>query len=104
MKNIVALLILKASLVLTLSAQDAKPFILTGSVLGKQTGKLYLRYSSRNKIVTDSSVIKDGKFEFSGLLNEPTMAELFDNIKMAEPKYKNYCSDFYIESAKMNIF
>ena len=103
MKNIVVLLILKTSLVLTLNAQDANTFTLSGSVLGKPTGKLYLRYSTRNKIVTDSSLIKDGKFAFSGLLNEPTIAELFDNIKMAELKYKNYRSDFYIESAKMNI-
>jgi len=103
MKNIVVLLILKTSLVLTLNAQDANAFTLSGSVLGKPTGKLYLRYSTGNKIVTDSSVIKDGNFAFYGLLNEPTLAELFDNIKMAGPKYKNYYSNFYIESAKMNI-
>ena len=104
MKNIIALLILKTSLVFTLNAQDANTFFLSGSIVGKPTGKLYLRYSTRNTIVTDSSVIKDGKFAFSGLLNEPTIAELFDNIKIAEPKYQNYYSDFYIESTKMNIF
>jgi len=104
MKNIVVLLILKTSMVLTLYSQDAKFFTLSGSVLGKPTGKLYLRYSTKNKTVTDSSVIKEGRFAFSGFLNEPTLAELFDNIKMAGPKYKNYCSDFYIESSKMNIY
>lgn len=104
MKHIVVLLILKTSLALTLNAQNANTFTLTGSVLQKPAGKLYLRYATRNKIVTDSSVIKNGKFSFSGWLSEPTIAELFDNIEMAGPKYKNYCSDFYIESAKMNIF
>lgn len=103
MKNIIVLLVLQTSFFSTLNAQDKNTFIVSGSVLGKPSGEIYLRYTAKNKTVTDSTQLRDGKFTFSGLLDEPTIAELSDKIKISGPKNKNLYSDFYIEPTKMNI-
>ncbi len=104
MKNIIVLLIvLQTSFFLPLKAQIKKSFLLSGSVSGKSSGEIYLRYRENNKTITDSTQVRNGKFTFSGLLDEPTIAELSDNTKIPAPRYKNLYSDFYIEPSKMNV-
>ena len=92
MKKLVFLLILKTWLVLPLDAQDANSFTLRGSVAGKPAGTMYLRYSSRHKIVTDSSEVKKGKLSSPGYwMNQQlqnyltTLRWLHRNIKTTVP-------------------
>jgi thiol-disulfide isomerase/thioredoxin len=84
-------------------AQDLKKFTIDGKIVGRSNGKLYLVYSKNNKRIIDTTEIKKGKFIFHGSIDEPTIAELTDNLKMRNEGYGNYFSDFYIERGVMKL-
>jgi thiol-disulfide isomerase/thioredoxin len=57
---------------LTTSAQQKKGgYSITGTVNGMADGKVYISHSIDNKEITDSTVIKDGKFMFTGTTPGP---------------------------------
>ncbi|GAB3734423.1 TlpA disulfide reductase family protein [Hymenobacter agri] len=66
-----------ALLLPALAQAQTENFVLKGSV-GPQAGvsKAYLRYATNNAPVTDSAVVKNGRFEFKGTLTEPTQASI----------------------------
>lgn len=84
-------------------AQDSKEFTLDGTVIGRSSGKLYLIYSTKNKRIIDSAEIRNGKFNFHGAIDEPTTAELTDNLKIRKEGYGNYLSDFYLEQSVIKL-
>ncbi|MGN6648109.1 MAG: TlpA disulfide reductase family protein [Cytophaga sp.] len=84
-------------------AQDSRKFTLNGTVIGQSSGKLYLIYSTKNKRIIDSAEISNGKFSFHGSIDEPTTAELTDNLKMRKKGYGNYLSDFYLEQGVITL-
>ena len=84
-------------------AQQKPGFILKGSTQGMDTGNLYLFYRLNGKKVIDSSKIKNGRFVFTGLIDEPVKAALVDDISKAQSGYGNYCPDFYIEPGTQQI-
>jgi len=84
-------------------AQDSTKFTLDGTVTGRNNGKLYLLYSTKNKRVIDSAEIRNGRFIFHGSIDEPTTAELTDNLKLRKEGYGNYLSDFYLEQGVIKL-
>ena len=83
--------------------QDAKKFTLDGTLSGRNRGTLYLIYSTQKKRFIDSAEIRDGKFIFHGLIDEPTTAELTDDLKSSKTGYGNYLSDFYLEPGVVKL-
>jgi thiol-disulfide isomerase/thioredoxin len=84
-------------------AQQHNIFRLKGFITGKSSGKLYLRYYSHDKKNIDSAIIKDGRFLFQGILDEPSQAELSDDRTKMNKEYANYCSDFYLDPTEMML-
>ncbi len=59
-------------------SQQEKPFVITGSIKGKYqpVQKVYLSYRSNGTTVIDSSLLKEGKYNFTGKVAEPVRAQL----------------------------
>jgi peroxiredoxin len=59
-------------------SQQEKPFEINGTLKGKfePVQKVYLSYRSNGTAVFDSSILKDGKYNFSGKVVEPVRAQL----------------------------
>lgn len=72
--------LLIAALLFSISAysQQEKPFALTGSIKGnyEPVQKVYLSYRANGATVIDSSILKDGKYNFTGKVVEPVRAQL----------------------------
>lgn len=84
-------------------AQD-KPvngFSLKGTVEGMDGQYLYLSYQSDTLQVSDSTLVKDGRFEFKGILPVPAMSALLSKTQAAEDPATTY--HFYIEPAEMTL-
>src|SRR5690606_19816504 len=84
-------------------SQVSGKFILEGKIIGRSNGKLYLLYSAKNKPVIDSAEVRNGSFVFQGPIDEPTTAELTDNLKMKNSGYGNYISNIYLEQGKIKL-
>lgn len=110
MKSVILAAALLSPVVLV--AQDKKneqPFTIEGSVAQLQKpAKVYLsiRNSSKNKL--DSAEVKDGKFSFTGSLEEPMMASLL--LKVQDPSapeltgpVKKDILTVFLDKGKMNI-
>lgn len=89
MKKIILLAL--ASLPMFVFAQDK--FTVQGTIGNLNApAKAYLRYAVNNQAVTDSAVLNNGKFEFSGLTNGdmPMGAYLMLNKNGNGPSYNDY--------------
>ncbi|WP_225980053.1 TlpA disulfide reductase family protein [Pseudobacter ginsenosidimutans] len=95
-----------AACCLPLSLLAQKGFTIRGTI-----GKLdppamaYLSYSSEGKKVVDSTVIRKGKFTFTGKLNSPAQAEMtvkHDDLPKPKYSYTDYLA-FYIENSNISI-
>lgn len=95
-----------------LFAQDKKeeqPFTITGSVAQLQKpAKVYLSIRNAHMNKLDSTEVKDGKFSFSGSVEEPVMANLL--LKVQDPSapeltgpVKRDVLTIFVEKAKINI-
>ncbi len=94
---------LAIALINTIHAEQNNIFRLKGFIAGIESGKLYLRYYSRGKKNIDSAIIKNGRFLFQGILDEPSLAELSDDRTKMNKEYANYCSGFYLDPADMTL-
>lgn len=103
MPKLILLLAMVQSLLIKTYAQHLNQFTIDGTFVGNSIGKLYLLYSKNNKRVIDSAEIKNGKFYFQGIIEEPTKAELTDNLKMRKVGYGNYLTDFYLEQNALKL-
>ncbi|MCY7291049.1 MAG: AhpC/TSA family protein [Ferruginibacter sp.] len=68
----------------TISAQKSlkKEFVLKGKIVGMETGLVHLEYSNSIKIYKiDSCFLKNGEFEFTGFIDEPTFATFYGKVK-----------------------
>jgi thiol-disulfide isomerase/thioredoxin len=104
-KNILLVTALLGSVV-TATAQSglkSNDFILKGKIKGQESGMLRLSYASPDgKYVKDSCTIKDGTFEFKGVLNEPTMASFAGAVKSRAFDDPNSGS-FFIEPGQLSM-
>jgi peroxiredoxin len=59
-------------------SQQDKSFVINGSLKGKYepVQKIYLSYRANGATVIDSSILKDGKYNFTGKVVEPVRAQL----------------------------
>lgn len=68
------------SLIAALASCNSKPdnrFILNGSINDAEGQTIYLTYSLGDSLITDSTVIENGTFSFSGTIESPTSSTLF---------------------------
>lgn len=101
---------MKKIVLLTLASLPALAFAQAGkySVQGtianlNAPAKIYLRSFADKKTVTDSVVLKDGKFEFSGASGAaPKMAYLMLNKKGTGPGYDDY-KVVYLETGTITV-
>ena len=76
-------------------------FVLTGKVIGQDTGYVYLTYlNSYNKYIRDSFYLRKGEFKFFGSITEPCHADFYGNIKSNSVDDSNF-TDIFIEPTKM---
>ena len=76
---------------LIISAQESgKPFKLNGTLkdLKFQPEMVYLQYQANGEWKTDSTVVNENKYTFSGQLNEPSQARLRVKYKVGEDGVK----------------
>jgi thiol-disulfide isomerase/thioredoxin len=91
------LLVIFSLSALAQSTTQNDQFILTGNIIGMQNGSIYLIYlNKKGKKVKDSCYILDERFHFIGKINEPTLALLICDKKVAGDNDPNF-TDFFIE-------
>lgn len=73
-----------------------KEFTLNGKIIGQNSGELILKYKPDLIEIIDTAVITRGKFHISGLIPEPTLAQIsaIDGTNNAE---------LYLEPGKMSL-
>lgn len=79
------------------SKYEAKPFTLNGKIIGKDSGKIVLRYRSSSEYIRDTVSIINGKFVFKGNIVEPTRAEIISERDDQNSAY------IYLEPCAMTI-
>lgn len=66
-----------------------KPFRLNGEISGIPTvEKVYLSYVHDGERVTDSAIVNNGTYQFSGMLSEPVLGRLSASMKVNEEGMK----------------
>ena len=84
-------------------AQEGK-YIIKG-VLGNYNApaKVYIQYHIEKKVKTDSAVLKNGAFQFSGTVSgDPVYANLLFNAKGTGPNYNDY-KEVYLEKGTITV-
>ena len=78
-----------------------KEFRLTGKILGLKKGTVYQLYTIDGfGTVWDSCILKNGKFEFNGKINEPILAEI--SLDRLMP-FGSDRAEIMLESGQLNI-
>src|SRR5882762_5957411 len=78
-------------------------FVLTGTVKGKDNGKMFLMYEGADeKYRQDSCTLQNGRFEFKGPLKEPVMATISSIAQVRSFTDPNYAR-IYLEPAPMTV-
>ncbi|HEV2482406.1 MAG TPA: redoxin domain-containing protein [Puia sp.] len=78
-------------------------FVLSGEVEGQREGRVYLTYAlTKGKYVQDSAELREGRFRFTGMLNEPTMAFFHGRILSQSMDDPN-ATEFFIGPGNMNL-
>jgi thiol-disulfide isomerase/thioredoxin len=100
MKNTLSFLMLLFLSVTAIS--QGSNFVLKGKIDGLYTGMMYLNYRDVNsKNVLDSTVVKNGDFNFKGNIAEPTRVFLYSSAKkQTDPEFANEVL-FFIEPSSM---
>lgn len=86
-----------------MSACNSRPadrFDLIGTIDGADGQTIYLMYAIGDSMVTDSTVIADGSFTFSGNINMPTNSTLYTG----QPVWGNKtATQIYLEPSEMTV-
>ncbi|MEO5946377.1 MAG: TlpA disulfide reductase family protein [Chitinophagaceae bacterium] len=85
------------------NAQPAKnQFVLNGKIVGVENGTIYLSHYDEDLKTgkTDSSLIKNGLFSFSGKVNGPTVAFIKLNKREA---FGTNATNIFLEPTSMNV-
>ena len=85
------------------NAQTKKQYVLSGDIIGKNTGVVYMQYFDEGKKIIDSARIINGHFQFEGYISAPVKAELTDMNGRIPNNYLNVFEGFYIDPVKMSI-
>jgi len=77
-------------------------FVLSGKVIGQDTGILCLSYLNINgKYIHDTAYLKEGSFSFTGYLNGPTPATLTGKVKSRSVEDQNF-TELFLEATAMD--
>jgi thiol-disulfide isomerase/thioredoxin len=99
MKNILAFFIITACLTLSNCTQKdikVKQFILIGKITDQDSGSIILQYGILSAFHSDTSIVKNGNFQFRGFLEEPTFSLIKENSQSNR-------TNLYLEPGVMNI-
>jgi thiol-disulfide isomerase/thioredoxin len=93
-----AFLFLPVILILCFScnSQKGQYFSLQGEISGQDSGIIVLTYYSNSMLIRDTAEIKNGKFNFTGKISEPTRTTLRD-------RNRSELAVVYFEPGKMKI-
>ncbi len=84
-------------------AQDGKYTVQGALGTYDAPAKVYIQFRLKGKTVTDSAGVKDGKFEFNGVVgNDPVYANLMFNAKGTGINYNDY-KQVYLEKGTITI-
>ena len=82
------------------NSRQANQFDLKGSIDGADGQTIYLMYAIGDSLVTDSTVITDGSFAFTGNIDLPTNSTLYTG----QPVWENKRAiSIYLEPAEMTV-
>ncbi|WP_089896828.1 TlpA disulfide reductase family protein [Chitinophaga arvensicola] len=101
MKKIICVLSLPLAFSQLVSAQQK--FSISGTVTGDAPAKYYLQYSDGTKRITDSAIVKNGSFRFTGTLAQTTpgmFSAALSNNMTGNKKEQAY---LFLEPAPMTI-
>ncbi|HXB43980.1 MAG TPA: TlpA disulfide reductase family protein [Puia sp.] len=102
MRLIILVSLLALSSIVNAQVITKNTFRLAGKVAGQDTGYVHLNYlNSSGKYINDSFYLKNGEFEFSGSISEPTVAQFYGNIKSRSVDDLN-TAEIFIEPTKMH--
>ncbi|MEO8821877.1 MAG: TlpA disulfide reductase family protein [Ginsengibacter sp.] len=96
MKKMISILTVILFLNFHAKAQDSA-FVINGKLEKIKDGTIYLNIYKQGQTFKDSSVIKDGKFKFTGFVSSPYFASL-----TLPDRHQDYFT-FYVEPATMEI-
>lgn len=83
-------------------AQQLRPFKLTGQITGLKEGYVYLSYSTgEQKTHTDSTLSKNGHFEFSGKLTQPVSGAVY--MERSNDYASTDMCQLFLEPASMQL-
>ena len=93
-----------ATVQITVAQSKAKDqFVLDGRVLNQGEGFVYLSYTNKKgEHIRDSTLLKNGAFQFKGLINEPTIASFTGKLTSRSVDDPNY-TNLFLEPANMNV-
>jgi len=78
-------------------------FVLDGKIMNQQEGAVYLSYPDKDgKFIRDSTFLKNGSFQFTGSIKEPTMASFSGKVASRSSEDPNY-TNFFLEPASMKL-
>lgn len=101
MKKIIGILALPLTIGQLVQAQ--KPFSITGTVSGNAPAKYYLQYSNGEKYITDSALVTNGSFKFSGKLIPPASAVFSAKLLKYMSGDKKEQAYLFLEPAPMTL-
>lgn len=78
-------------------------FVLDGKIINQQEGVVYLSYPGKDgKYIRDSSLLKNGSFQFKGFIKEPTMASFSGKVASRGVDDPNF-TNFFLEPGTMKL-
>lgn len=96
MKKIICILFVILSFIQPSKAQDSS-FVINGHLEKIKSGSIFLKIYKENETFQDSTTIKDGKFQFTGFVNQPYFASL-----TMPGRQQDYFA-FYIEPGTLQV-
>jgi len=102
MKKIKILLLASIAFAMFSCSPASHDFVLRGSFIGQEGTTLFLSYRDTAGIhFVDSAIVEHGKFEFRGIIKEPTMASL--TASREHPRNDAEIARFFMESTVMTM-
>lgn len=101
MKKIIC--VLSLPLAISQLAPAQQKFSIAGTVTGNAPAKYYLQYGNGAKRITDSAIVKNGSFSFTGTLTQPAPSILSAVLTNNMSGNKNEQAYLFLEPAAMTI-
>ncbi len=85
------------------SQNNGRDFIINGIVKGRDTGVIYLQYLDlHNKRIYDTTILKNGRFEFTGKISQLSYATIYGRKKIVNNNQVNFIS-FLLDPGELEV-